>query len=216
MRGYATFLLSYLSARQTPISRISCRSTLVNALLRKRTNERKLIRRTTAPRRGPAPPPNLCIKISAYDYSISFIDRAAGVPAHWIASQSLELRGKDDVAVLVLVGQLQELGLTIGSLGWQVPQEGLDAAGRHARLAALASLREEAGEAASALGLVVDRYQAIDLSGGPRPVFDGPRPMMAAVAMASPMATPDAQQVTATVTADVVLTRPRGLPASNH
>ena len=29
------------------------------------------------------------------DYSTNFIDRANGVPAHWIANQTLELRGKE-------------------------------------------------------------------------------------------------------------------------
>jgi uncharacterized protein YggE len=94
------------------------------------------------------------------DYSTSFVDRANGVPAHWLANQTLEVRSTGSEALLTLVGQLQGLGLTIGNLGWQVPQDVLDAAGRKARLEALSKLRQAASDAASALGLTVAGYQA--------------------------------------------------------
>jgi uncharacterized protein YggE len=152
------------------------------------------------------------------DYSTSFVDRANGVPAHWVANQTLEVRGTDSEAELTLVGQLQGLGLTIGSLGWQVPQDALDAAGRRARLEALSSVRQEAAEAASALGMAVAGYQDIDLTGGnapPTPFFARPRPMMMA-AMAAPISTPDAQSVAATVAADVILKAAPGGSSTAH
>jgi uncharacterized protein YggE len=114
-------------------------------------------------------------------------------------------------------GQLQGLGLTIGNLGWQVPQDVLDAAGRKARLEALSQLRQEASDAANTLGLTVAGYQDIDLTGGnnpPTPLFARPRPMMMA-AMAAPIAKPDAQTVTETVAADVLL-RVTPAPLPNH
>jgi uncharacterized protein YggE len=141
------------------------------------------------------------------DYSTTFIDRANGVPTHWLANQTLEVRSTDSEALLTLVGQLQGLGLTIGNLGWQVPQDDLDGAGRKARFEALSRLRQEASDAASALGLTVAGYQDIDLTGGnspPTPFFARPRPMMMA-AVAAPIATPDAQTVSETVAADVIL-----------
>lgn len=150
------------------------------------------------------------------DYSTSFIDRSSGVAAHWIASQTLELRGKSADGLLALVGQLQALGLSIGNLGWQVPAAEWDAAGRKARLEALASLRQEAAAAAKILGLEVAAYETVDLSGGPTPIFNGPRPMMAAMAMPAPMATRDSQTVTATVTGDIILKRPPGSAAASH
>lgn len=70
------------------------------------------------------------LKAVFQNYSTSFIDRAHGVPAHWIANQTLERRGKDSEALLAVVGPLQGLGLAIGNLGWQVSQDELDAAGR--------------------------------------------------------------------------------------
>jgi uncharacterized protein YggE len=147
------------------------------------------------------------LKAVFQDYSTSFIDRSNGVPAHWIANQTLELRGTNSEALLSLVAQLQGLGMTIGNLGWQVPQDEMDAAGRKARLEALTKLRQEASDAAGTLGMSVAGYQDIDLTGGsspPTPFFARPRPMMMA-AMAAPIATPDAQDVTATVAADAIL-----------
>jgi len=152
------------------------------------------------------------------DYSTSFVDRANGVPAHWLANQTLEVRSTDSEALLTLVGQLEGLGLTIGNLGWQVPQDDLDAAGRKARFEALSKLRQEASEAASALGLTVAGYQDIDLTGGnspPTPFFARSRPMMM-TAMAAPIATPDSQSVSATVSADVNLHAASPAGAANH
>ncbi len=158
------------------------------------------------------------VKAVFQDYSTSFIDRADGVPAHWIANQTLELRGKDSEALLALVGQLQGLGLTIGNLGWQVPQDKLDAASRQARLEALTKLRQDAADAASAMGLSIVGYQDIDLTGGanpPVPIFAPARPMMMA-AMAAPIATPDAQTVTETVAADAILQQPTAPAPKSH
>lgn len=158
------------------------------------------------------------LKAVFQDYSTSFIDRASGVPAHWIANQTLELRGKDSEALLALVGQLQGLGLTIGNLGWQVPPDEMDAAGRKARLDALNKLRQEAIDAAATLGMSVVGYQDIDLTGGstpPTPFFARPRPMMMA-AMAAPIATPDTQSVSATVSADVLLGKSGGSASQIH
>jgi uncharacterized protein YggE len=138
------------------------------------------------------------------DYSTDFVDRADGVPAHWEASQTLEIRGQSGEAVLGLVGQLQALGLSVGNLGWQVPQDQADAAGRKARLQALAALRQEALAAAQILGLSVQGYQSVDLTGGPSPILS-PAPMQMA-AMAPPLASANSQDISATVSAEVILT----------
>ena len=94
----------------------------------------------------------------------------------------------------------------------------MDAASRRARLAALARLREEAADAASTLGLSIAGYQDIDLTGGtvpPTPFYARPRPMMMA-AMAAPIATPDAQNVTQTVAAYVFLRVAAAAQSQNH
>lgn len=140
------------------------------------------------------------------DYSTDFVDKSPGVPAHWEASQTLEIRGHSGEVVLSLVGQLQALGLSLGNLGWQVPQDEQDAATRKVRLQALATLRQEALAAAQVLGLYVQGYQSVDLTGGQSPIFSpGPQPMQMAAAMAPPLASADPQDISATVTANVIL-----------
>jgi hypothetical protein len=59
--------------------------------------------------------------IDFQDYSTDFVDAANDVPAHWEASQTLEIRGHSRETVLDLVGQFQAFGLSLGNLGWQVP-----------------------------------------------------------------------------------------------
>jgi len=139
------------------------------------------------------------------DYSTDFVDAANGVPAHWEASQTLEIRGHSGETVLGLVGQLQAFGLSLGNLGWQVSQDQADAAGRKARLQALAALRQEALAAAQTLDMSVEGYQSVDLTGGPSPILS-PAPMQMEAAMAPPLASADSQNISATVTADVILT----------
>ena len=97
------------------------------------------------------------------------------------------------------MASFQGLGLTIGNLGWQVPQDEMDAASRRARLRGASKLRLGGGRRQRPLlGLSIAGYQDIDLTGGavpPTPFYARPRPMMMA-AMAAPIATPDAQNVT--------------------
>ncbi len=138
------------------------------------------------------------------DYSTDFVDAANGVPAHWDASQTLEIRGHSGEMVLGLVGQLQAIGLSLGNLGWQVPPDEADAAGRKARLQALASVRQEALAAAQTLDLSVEGYQSVDLTGGRSPILS-PAPMQMA-AMAPPLASADSQNISAIVSADFILT----------
>jgi hypothetical protein len=141
------------------------------------------------------------------DYETDIVAAANGVPAHWEASQTLELRGHSGDALLALAGHMQALGLSIGNLGWQVQPDQANAAGRKARLAALATLRAEPAQAAQTLGLSVQGYQSVDLTGGPSPILNpGPmRQVQMAAAMAPPLASASSQDITATVSADVVL-----------
>lgn len=147
------------------------------------------------------------------NYATNFTEGSAHVAAHWTASQTLELGGQNGDAILALVGQLQEHGLTLTDLSWSVPREELAAARAKAQLEAIADLRKQAAAAAHALDLVIARYQMVDLDGGHVPVGlredNLPMARAAAVAsMAAPIATRDTQDVTATVSATVVLRAP--------
>ena len=124
----------------------------------------------------------------------------------WTAQQTLEVRGKDGERLLSLVGKLQDDGLAVSSLDWQLSPE----LGRQARdaamVAALQALRVRADKAAQALGLKVDHLQDVRVDmPEPSPI----RPMMAMQKLArpAPEATASPQDVTSEVSADVVLTR---------
>jgi uncharacterized protein YggE len=148
------------------------------------------------------------IKTAFQGYTVNFIDEK---PPHGIAQQAVEVRGVNGDDVLNMVGQLQGEGLSITSLGWQVSQDRAQKAQRAATIEALHKLREEANDAASALGVEVDRFQHVDLSEEPRvvPFMRGGMQMAAKVAMPTPVSTPEEQAITATVTADVLLRTPK-------
>jgi uncharacterized protein YggE len=138
-------------------------------------------------------------------YTTSFVE-AAGKPAHWIASETLEIRGQSGETVLGLVGRLQASGLAVGELEWRVAPEAAEAARRAATLAALKALRTEAAEAAGALGLAVQGYRSISLSGPvAMPLRTHPVLRAMATAMPPPQASAEQQQISATVSAEVVL-----------
>ncbi len=144
------------------------------------------------------------IKTAFQGYTVNFIDEK---PPRWIAQQAVEVRGANGDGVLNMVGQLQGGSLSITSLGWQTSQDRAEKAQRAATIEALHRLREEANVAARALGVEVDRFQHVDLSEEPRvvPFMRGGMLMAAKVAMPTPVSTPEEQDITATVSADVLL-----------
>jgi hypothetical protein len=71
------------------------------------------------------------IEARALGYSVNQIDLdEALVPVRpharrmgWTAQQTLEVRGKDGERLLALVGKLQDEGLAVSSLDWQLSPE---------------------------------------------------------------------------------------------
>jgi uncharacterized protein len=123
----------------------------------------------------------------------------------WQASQSIELSGHDDVAVLTLVGALQHNGLAVGELGWRLSREAERKAHDEATRQALSALRGKAQEAAGLLDLRFDSFKEVRLDGVmpvPTPRFVG---AMAAMAAAAPSAVAMDVPVSATAEADVIL-----------
>jgi len=57
------------------------------------------------------------LKVAFQGYSVTFVYEK---PTHWVAQQTIDVRGGDGEAVLTLVGHLQAEGLSIGNLGWQI------------------------------------------------------------------------------------------------
>lgn len=138
-------------------------------------------------------------------YGVSVDDHR---PPNWTARQTLDLRGGEAEVLLDLVGRLQAEGLVIEGLGWQLSDTRQEAAQDAATEAALAALRHRADLAAQALGMAVDHVQDVRLEPGPfpQPLRRMSMPMaLSAAAMPPPNATPDVQEITVQVSADVVL-----------
>jgi len=127
-------------------------------------------------------------------------------PQRWQASQTLTLRSHDGLALLTLVGELQQKGLAIGELSWQLSREASRAARDQAMRAALSALRGRAEEAAGLLGLRFETFQRVSIA-TPQPVPILPRAMMAMAAAAPtpPSAQAEDIPVSATVDGDAVL-----------
>ncbi len=126
--------------------------------------------------------------------------------ATWIAQQTLELRAADGPALLDLAGKLQEHGLALASLDWQPSPALRRKAHEEATTAALKELQAETASAAATLGLHVDHLQDVRLD---EASFQPRRgvPMMAVSRMSSPppQASAAPEEVTAQVSADVLL-----------
>lgn len=126
-------------------------------------------------------------------------------PQRWQASQTLTLRSHDGPALLTLVGELQQKGLAIGELSWQLSPEASRAARDQAMRDALSALRGRAEAAAGLLGLRFESFQRVSIA-VPQPGPIMPRMMaMAAAAPTPPSAQAEDIPVSATVDADAVL-----------
>ena len=129
-----------------------------------------------------------------------------GSPAagHWQASQTLALRSADAPALLRLVGTLQNRGLALGGLNWQLSPAAREAAEAKALQRAIARLRKRAETAAGLLGLRFVRFRSVHLGPQPQPF---PRPMALGAAMAAtpPVAPAAPIDVSNSVSADAVL-----------
>jgi predicted secreted protein len=124
----------------------------------------------------------------------------------WTAQQTLELRGPDGQVLLDLAGKLQERGLAAAALDWQLSPPLRRKAHDEAVTAALKEMQTRAASAAATLGLHVDHATEVRIDS---PVYQ-PRPAFSMMAMAvraapPPQATAVAEEVTATVSADVLL-----------
>jgi predicted secreted protein len=128
-------------------------------------------------------------------------------PQRWQASQTLVLRSHDAPPLLTLTGELQQHGLAMSDLSWQLSPGASHAAHEAALREALRALRGRAEDAAELLGLRFEQFQRVSIA-TPQPVPFAPRAMMA-TAMAAAPTPPSAEAqdvpVSATADADAVL-----------
>jgi uncharacterized protein YggE len=127
----------------------------------------------------------------------------------WQATQSLDLTSHDGVALLKLVGDLQQKGLATNQLGWRLSDAAAQAAQQQATRKAIGLLRGRAEEVAGLLDLTFGSFSEVRLNGSrPMPIMLQ-RMAVAPMAAAAPAPPPSAEasdvNVTATVDADAVL-----------
>jgi len=128
----------------------------------------------------------------------------------WQASQQLTLRGADGAALLDLAGALQQQGMAVSQLHWQLTRETARAAREDASRLALDALRRRADAVAAQLGLQVAGLREVRIDAPDRAPHPAPMamPAMRAAAAPPPAAVAEDIVVSATVEAVVVL-RPR-------
>jgi predicted secreted protein len=128
-------------------------------------------------------------------------------PERWQASQTLALHSADGAALLTLVGALQQKGLAISDLHWQLSGDATRKAQAEAMRRAIGALRSHVDEAAGLLGLSFVRFVTVQLQ--TPPLFHPPMRAMAMAAAAPAPVPPSAVSedipVSATVSAEAAL-----------
>ncbi|MCZ8124560.1 MAG: SIMPL domain-containing protein [Magnetospirillum sp.] len=137
-------------------------------------------------------------------------ERPQNQPRRWRGAATLELSGSDMAALTALAGALQEGGMAMSGLRFDLRRETARAAEDELTAEALQRLKLRAERAADALGLRVTGYRAIRLgaAGGEAPPRPMPRAAMADLAAANapaPIAEPGRATVRVSVEADVLL-----------
>jgi predicted secreted protein len=146
------------------------------------------------------------VTVETSGYSI-YEERAQNKPPQWHGSASLVLTTKEAPPLLALVGELQQNGLAMSSLAYQLTPEAARAVEDQLTATAIQRLRERAERVARGLGLAVRRIRDLRLgnAAGTPPL---PRPFLSAgmaAAAATPVAEPGEATVSVSVEAEVLL-----------
>ncbi|WP_419759292.1 SIMPL domain-containing protein [Acidisoma sp.] len=127
----------------------------------------------------------------------------------WHASQGVGLRSTDGGILLTLVGTLQQEGLAVGDLGWQLSPATTEKSYEQAMGHAVDLLTRRATTVARLLHLTLQGFQSVTVGedAGPpvRPLGQSRMMTMAATAAPPPSAQADAVTVSATVSGDARL-----------
>jgi uncharacterized protein len=152
------------------------------------------------------------VAVETGSYQVGEEEPAHGAP-YWRGSQSLILTGTAVEAALKLAGALQEQGLLMSAMVYEVSPETVRGAEEDLTAAALAGLGVRAAAIADRLRLVVLGYR--DLRVGNAETSPPPMPRFAAaMAMAAPVAAPGEAVIRLSVEAEVLLGPPR--PKANQ
>jgi len=138
-------------------------------------------------------------------------ERPANAPARWRGIQTLALTGTDTAAVLKLAGTLQQEGLVMSRLSYDVAPDTAKSIEDELTTTALQRLKDRVDHVAKDMGLVVRNFRALrvgNVSGSIQP-----RPLLMRAAAANeaaappPAAAPGETTLEVNVDADVVLSR---------
>ena len=99
--------------------------------------------------------------------------REKGKPPVWKATETLQLRSKDFGAALELLGKLEEQGLLVSAMNFDVSREALKSVEDALTAEALKRLRGRADAIAGDMGLAVDHVRSVQIGDAGEP---GPRP----------------------------------------
>ena len=135
-----------------------------------------------------------------------------GAPTGWVAEQDLRLTTRTPAALLDLVGALQDAGLLLQGLGYELSREARDALEDELTAAALTRVQARARRVAETLGTALEGILTLRIGGVETPPPMMPRMMAmqadAAEAMPPPSALPDRETVSVRVEAEMRLERP--------
>jgi predicted secreted protein len=129
-------------------------------------------------------------------------------PPVWKAAETLQLRSKDFAAAFELLGKLEEQGLLVSAMNFDVSRETLKNVEDALTAEALKRLRERADTIAGDMGLAVDHVRSVQIGDAGEP---GPRPFeyammrQRAAAMPPPAAEAGEAPVSVTVNAEIWL-----------
>jgi predicted secreted protein len=124
-------------------------------------------------------------------------------PARWVAGQNLNLRAKDQAALLELVGTLQSRGLAVGGIQHGLTRDTARTARQEASALALEAIRARAEALATGMGMRVERIAEINLEAND---VTPPRPMLAqSMARAAPPPVAQSEDIIITATAQAVV-----------
>jgi uncharacterized protein len=127
---------------------------------------------------------------------------------HWVAEQDLRLTGTAAAPLLELVGALQADGLNVNGLSYQLSAEARRGVEDELTIEAIQTLRNRAERVATSMGMRVQAIESVQVGQPPgeppiRPMFRAT--VAEAAPMPPPVALPDLETVSASVSAELVL-----------
>ena len=149
------------------------------------------------------------VTVATGGYSVYQQQASPQAPARWHGMQSLLLTSRDAAPLLALAGALQQQGLALSSLGYELTPEAARSVEDELTNQALSRLRDRAERIAGTLGMSIERLRDVQVGNadGTQPI---PRPMQSYKAMAAPAPVAEAGDATVSVSVNAeVLLAPR-------